>query len=515
MTAIITNQFRIQNLQYAKRDIDSGIDDIFLAVGRASAWDNDTNPPAPNIDPQDEMNARLNFQSMKKVADIVPCVARYNWTSGNTYVAWDNNDPTLATKQFYVLNQSTFNVYICLRAGSGASTVEPTGTSTGNPTEGADGYVWKYLYTITGAQGDKFLTSDFMPVLRDSSVAAAATAGQIWDYNIVEGGTGYGSAPTVTIEGDGSGATATATIDGGVLTGITVTAVGSGYTYALAVLTGGSASTEASITPVLSPISLGRELTGVAVTNAGSSYPASSTLALTIVGDGFEAAASASTDGSGTVSSVSVSDGGYGYTNLSVTVDQSTAGTTAVLTPQFSAVKGGFGYDPVVDLQAHYLMFNVILQVADGIDQGGDFVINNDYRQLALIKNPLDTSGTQLKYTSDTGTAMPFVTVTGGTWIPDDLITGGTSTAQAYVLYYDSANTRVYYVQDETTGFDAFSDGEALSGPGGSSGTIDSGGHIGVRDIDNFSGRMLYLENRVAVSRAADQTEDIKLVVQF
>ena len=255
-------------------------------------------------------------------------------------------------------------------------------------------------FTISGS--DKHLTT-VPDVFASGAQAGFVNPGEGF-FDILHDNLSANQGISVTIEGDGSGATATATIDGGVLTGITVTAVGSGYTYARAVLTGGSASTEASITPFLSPVSLGRELTGVAVTNAGSSYPASSTLALTIVGDGFEAAASASTDGSGTVSSVSVSDGGYGYTNLSVTVDQSTAGTTAVLTPQFSAVKGGFGYDPVVDLQAHYLMFNVILQVADGIDQGGDFVINNDYRQLALIKNPLDTSGTQLKYTSDTGT---------------------------------------------------------------------------------------------------------------
>ena len=36
MTAIITNQFRLQNLQYSKRDIDDGVDKYYLAIGRSN-----------------------------------------------------------------------------------------------------------------------------------------------------------------------------------------------------------------------------------------------------------------------------------------------------------------------------------------------------------------------------------------------------------------------------------------------------------------------------------------------
>jgi hypothetical protein len=510
MTAIITNQFRLQNLQYAKRDIDSGVDKYYLAIGRSTSWTVDSNPPAPNIDPKDEMEARLNMQSAKEIADIVYCAPRYNWTSGNTYVAWDNNDPDLSSKQFYVLEQDTFNVYICLRAGSGASTVKPNGTATGNPSEEADGYVWKFLYTISASDADKFLTSDFIPVFRDASVAAAATEGQIWDYNIVSGGTGYGSTPTLDVEGDGTGATATATLTGGVITGITVTGVGSGYSYARVVISGGSPSTAADIAPVISPVSLGRELAGVSISNGGTSYTTGS-LGLTVEGDGFEAAATA-TVVAGVIDSIAIDDAGYSYTNCTVTPNETTAGTTAVLVPQFSVVKGGFGYDPVVDLQAHYLMFNVVLTGAEG---SGDFVPGNDYRQLSILKNPLDRSGTQLTFTDSTGTAMPYLDVVGGgTWSNDDLITGGTSGAQAYVVYYDSSNDFLYYTQNEETGFEAFDNSEAVTGAS-SSGTIAASGASNPSEIDNFSGRMMYLENRAPVSRAADQTEDIKIVVQF
>ncbi len=62
---------------------------------------------------------------------------------------------------------------------------------------------------------------------------AAATAtlvnGIVTAIAVTAGGTGYGSAPTVTISGNGSGATATATVSGGAVTAIAVTAGGTGY----------------------------------------------------------------------------------------------------------------------------------------------------------------------------------------------------------------------------------------------------------------------------------------------
>jgi hypothetical protein len=61
-------------------------------------------------------------------------------------------------------------------------------------------------------------------------------AGEITSIPITSGGSGYLSAPTITITGDGSSATATTTITNGVITAITITAPGSGYNVALATL---------------------------------------------------------------------------------------------------------------------------------------------------------------------------------------------------------------------------------------------------------------------------------------
>jgi acetyltransferase-like isoleucine patch superfamily enzyme len=68
--------------------------------------------------------------------------------------------------------------------------------------------------------------------------------------NVVEPGTGYTAAPTVTIIGDGVGATAKATVSAGRVINITVTNPGVGYTFAEIVLSDTSGS-GAVFTPIL------------------------------------------------------------------------------------------------------------------------------------------------------------------------------------------------------------------------------------------------------------------------
>lgn len=74
--------------------------------------------------------------------------------------------------------------------------------------------------------------------IKPTALKATATgtvvvnSGAIEQVIVTDGGSGYVSAPTVTIAGGGTGATATATVSNGVVTDVTVTAPGTGYTAA-------------------------------------------------------------------------------------------------------------------------------------------------------------------------------------------------------------------------------------------------------------------------------------------
>lgn len=61
------------------------------------------------------------------------------------------------------------------------------------------------------------------------AVARVTAAGAVHSVAVINGGSGYTSAPTVTIGGAGSSATATSAIGSGKVTSVTVTAGGSGY----------------------------------------------------------------------------------------------------------------------------------------------------------------------------------------------------------------------------------------------------------------------------------------------
>lgn len=516
MTAIITDRYRIGQARLAYNRLLNSSDLYYLGIGRAIAWDSESSPDTPDVDPQDDRDARLALQSIKKIANFTPAVPRYTWTSGNSYDQWDDADPDLSTKQFYVYNSSNQSVYVCLKKGSSTSTTEPTSTGSGVPTAGADGYIWKFLYTIDATSSNKYLTTEYIPVLRDTTVAAAAVQGAIHNLKIVSGGVGYSSAPTIAIQGDGSGATATCTVSSGAINTITVTAVGSGYTYARCVLSGGSPSTAGELRPIIAPVSIGREIDSITVDTAGTGYT-NGTKTLVLTGDGYNGdvditvTANAYVNGSEVINAA-----GYGYTQCTAASPESTTGTAAAFTVNFSSSKGGFGYDPVVDLNARYIMFNVEL---DGAEGSGDFFINQDFRQIVIVKNPLDlTSGGQKAFSASTGFAVNYLDVeVGGTWVVDDIIEGGSSSAQAYIVYYDSGTERVYISQDVTTGFGAFTSGEALAaiGSGTSAGDVASGGQTNDAEFDKFSGELLYLENRVAVTRATGQSEDIKITVKY
>jgi hypothetical protein len=141
-------------------------------------------------------------------------------------------------------------------AGGTASTTKPTGVSTLQFTT-ADGYIWKYMYTVTTSNALKFLTNDYIPVQTLTSddgsdqwdVQQAAIDGAIHVIKVTAGGSGYATAPAVTITGDGTGATANSTITANVVTAVTVTNVGTGYTRATVSFASGAATATAIISP--------------------------------------------------------------------------------------------------------------------------------------------------------------------------------------------------------------------------------------------------------------------------
>ena len=337
------------------------------------------------------------------------------------------------------------------------------------------------MYTISASDMNKFLTADFMPVSTDSTVSAAATDGGI-ESLIVTGGSGYTNGTYYaavygdgTSQGTSSGAVIRITVASNTIqsfgltagTDTTINSMGAGYTYG--------------------------------TVNLGSSYTFSDADLTT-----------ASNMGSGTGGEVAV-----------------------VISP-----KNGHGYDAVAELGGHYVMMTTTLTGAEA----DDVLAGNDFRNIALVTDPT-TYGTTTVATASTYRQVSALKLTSvsGTFSADEKISQTSTGAIGKVVEWDSTLSILYYQQERfadygtvsATGSNtAFSGSNTITGASSSAtGTPDSTADTAVTlangntitfsdgyanpELQPDSGNIIYQENRKPISRATDQTEDIKIIVEF
>lgn len=124
---------------------------------------------------------------------------------------------------------------------------------------------------------------------------------------ITNGGTGYTSAPTVSVTGGGgSGATVTATVTAGVVTALTVTNRGSGYTSAPTISFSGGGGSGAAATGGIGPV------VSVTVNNGGTGY--NGFAYVRFAGGGGTGATGTVASSGGVITGITVANGGSGYT---------------------------------------------------------------------------------------------------------------------------------------------------------------------------------------------------------
>ena len=486
MPAIITNKFRVHNQeQFVESFTESAANVYYLGIGRPQAYATATRPDARTdnsgsdaspLTPVDSIGDEFyhfdDLLAAKKVtsSDVSIVIPRRNWTTGTVYDYYrhdygnrvtggtstqtaNSGATSLFDATFYVMS-STFNVYKCLDNNSNAaSTVEPTGTSSSILTTG-DGYKWKYMYSLSATQQSNFLSTDFMAVATNSTVSSAAVDGAVNICKIKTAGSGgtNGTHTGVAIRGDGSSGVATVTVAGGAVTAVTVTTPGTGYTF--------------------------------------------------------------------------------GYIR---NADIVSAGATSLSGSEIDVIiepKGGHGKNAITELGGFFVMMNTNFEAGE-TSNTGDFTTANDFRRVSLMRD-IKSGGSAASATTLRGTKAVLVTSPSGTFTADEEINQATTGAVGKVVEWDSSNNILYYIQtrfndegcDANGNLTAFSGANAISGqsssasatPSSSSTTVDSvvftsGYNSG--EIDADTGDVMYTENRSPITRAADQTENVKLIIEF
>lgn len=179
--------------------------DYFVYAARHVPYaGSDTSIPVPNnsINTIDtDVYDNMIFAKRVTSSDVAFMAKKNLWTSNTYYDMYDHQDGTLETKNFFITvdDDTEYNVWKCLFNNSTdtvttRSTVAPSRVGSAadlNPVETGDGYVWKYMYTITKTQYEKFATSQYIPVIANTDVIEGATRGTIEVVKVEDGGARY------------------------------------------------------------------------------------------------------------------------------------------------------------------------------------------------------------------------------------------------------------------------------------------------------------------------------------
>ena len=513
MPAVITDQIRVLNATNFVSGISTTDNSYYVFIGLpnatsvASDWNTNTPSPIDNFDEHD--NVYDTLISAKKITsnDVLRVIKKITWTSGTIYEMYrpdysinklspQTSSTSLYSTNYYAMN-SDFRVYECIYNGalpsnSGAGVIsleEPTHTDL-QPRLESDGYIWKYLYTIKPSDIIKFDSAEYIPVPANwgtntdvADVRNAAVDGKIETVvieDVVNASYQFnGTKNAVPIRGDGSDGLASVTFINGKPSAVQVTNGGSGYSFATLdlddVVTGSGASFSVIVPPpgghgadIYRELGANKVLVYSRIENSdvtNPDFPTGNQFARIGIIENPQVHGSTNLLTSASASGVyGLRLAGAATTSMSVAVDGNVTQTVGVGS---TAVGQIIGYDPVTKSLQYW--------------QDRSLAIN-------------DSSGNKPTYGYKLNRFTATPATGGSTNIIVSTTVGGTETLSidtGFTGVSTTVNSRTYYFGQ----------------------TYNSG--LANPEIKKYSGNMIYIDQRPEVTRATNQREDIKIILEF
>ena len=224
---------------------------------------------------------------------------------------------------------------------------------------------------------------------------------------------------------------------------------------------------------------------------------------------------------SGAVSHVSSTTAGTGYKRAQVIVATTTTGLSGIGSGTGASIKPiispliGHGADPIQELGGNYVIVNSRLEFGEG---SGDFPTDNDFRRIGLIQDPFTVVTTTVA-TATSMTAYHKMTLSSVSGLSiDDLMMSanadGSGVAVSRVVSITGSVVSHIPVANSAGGYVNFAAADTVFVGATTIGTVSSV-DAAFPEVERFSGQVMYIENRGAVTRAADQIEDIKLIIEM
>ena len=550
MSAIVTDQFRINNAGNFLGDVNNSLNSYYVFVGlsnpasqysTAAFGRNETveewNAEFTRKKPIDNINylnhARDTMIFGKKITsdNIRRVIRKVTWTKDRFYDMYrhdynpDNlspngNTPRLYDTDYYVINKD-FNVYICIDNGS--SGINTTGNASLNePTltglepfraSGAkdDGYLWKYLFTVAPTDIIKFDATEFIPLPNDwssstdSNIANVRDNGnadinnnQIKKVYIEDGGSGYsggsGDGKEVDIIGDGSGAKAIVEVDStSKISDVKVSVGGKGYTYGMVNLKDFGSAGSAKLIPIIPPSK----------------------------GHGFDIYQELGADRVLVYARFDDSTKDFPidtkFAQIGIVKNPTSIGSTQIFDQaQYSSVSSLYlnDFPQASDINVGNVIrqdvksgSNIIGEVR-GYVVSFDIISNDSSNPIAVLKYYRDRS---LYFNQTTGDQKDYV---GINTLADD-ISGKvydfvSSATDAIRGVNDQGNSFTVKINTNFTGITTNPTGTKIVDLG-----CEFKNGLSQSEINNQSGDIIYLDNRQLITRDSRQKEDIKVILEF
>ena len=532
MAAIITSEFRKNARALFTNDIKtSNSDDYFIGLGKTDSWPDTTDSLGNQVTEYSRqfaaplpVNTLLNKTDVLKnlmilvktnAVEVFNVIPRNNWATNRIYKVFDPTDPKsfdyetvdgVAYYPCYVTSND--RIYFCLRntdvngivtesttaipSGSGQSDPDRLTYHTPQPLSNGEGYIWAYVSSLD--EDSKFYTDQFVNyTYPDSSSSGTidsiknATGGLVYDFKVVNGG-------GASVVSDNTKITLM-----GTTRNLTTSAI--------------------------------EKATDVVIHDSGQTPATSTGFNVVFATSGIESITYTDPNNDGVLNwsknflsaSIVVETGG----DVNETID-----IVPYVLPYY-----GLGRYPDKDLPSFYA--GIAVDFIGEVDGEAPVGYNVDVRQISLIKNPERnpdvTDANDNDQDTNTGfydsaeayDALKYIQLPAGTlqrdYIGRDFIIEQVDTgARAWLDYADNINERLYYHQNSSpkVNFKKFSTETTGSLTITSIAGFNDGETYKVASCVNpeylpETGEVIFYENRKPINRNYNQTDEVKLVIQF
>lgn len=454
-------------------------------------------------------NWKMLFGKRLSNNNVLPVIRNITWSSNTVYEKYDNRNANLYSTSYYVITPpsttgGSHEIFMCLDNANGSpSIVKPDILQPTSFTK-SDGYVWRYITSISDADYRDFATSAYSPVYPNNTIIIGASQASGVDVVVVaNGGSDYRAYGNGTVQSNPTPnviqieSTKSPISNFYVNCGIYIYTTG--YSTAeLKTITNYNVNSSGNWVHIDSDANTNNITPGV------TQYIISPRVIFQTDGNTDPIGYSTVNAFSNSIHSVVITQTGTNISRANTYILPGLYGSGAnlyAITPP----PGGYGYDPASELNVE----GMSISFSFSNNESNTIPTQLHYNRIGIIKNPnvLNANGgkSTLAWTNTTFSQVLQANIsTTGTFNVGDIVVGSTTNATGIIAF---VNTDTIFISGDKN----FSNGEYITNDSGVTSvlTINTLGDIYAKDLEP-----IYVQNLIDVQRSNTQLESYKLIIQ-